>query len=46
MFLSLPCRYYRVYTDLDVPSVETNFQFVERELPLSIGQTALVLVDV
>lgn len=46
MSLSLPCRYYRAYTDLDVPSVETNFQFVERELPLSIGQTALVLVDV
>jgi nicotinamidase-related amidase len=46
MPLSLPCRYYRVYTDLDVPSVEANFQFVERDLPLPVDQTALVLVDV
>ena len=44
--LSLPCRYYRVYTDPDVPCVEKNFGFVHRTLPLPVEQTALVLVDV
>ncbi|MEW6754135.1 MAG: isochorismatase family protein [Candidatus Latescibacterota bacterium] len=44
--LTLPCRYYRVYTDLSVPCHEANFGFVERTLPLPVAQTALVLVDV
>lgn len=44
--LDLPCRYYRVYTDEDVPCREENFGFVERRLPLPAAQTALVLVDV
>jgi nicotinamidase-related amidase len=35
-----------VYTDLDVPCIEKNFHFVERELPLPVEETALVLVDV
>lgn len=44
--LNLPCRYYRVFTDPDVPSEEGNFGFVEKTLPLPVDQTALVLVDV
>lgn len=44
--LNLPCRYYRVFTDPDVPSEESNFGFVEQTLPLPVDQTALVLVDV
>ncbi len=44
--LDLLCRYYRVFTDPDVPSEESNFGFVERTLPLPVEQTALVLVDV
>jgi nicotinamidase-related amidase len=44
--IRLPCRYYRVYTDLDVPCIESNFHFVERDLPLPVHETALVLVDV
>ena len=44
--LDLPCRYYRVYTDKDVPCDEENFHFVERRLPVPLNQTALVLVDV
>ena len=44
--LDLPCRYYRVYTDDDVPCREQNFDFVEQTLPLPAAQTALVLVDV
>lgn len=44
--LSLPCRYYRVYTDEDTPCEERNFQFVERTLSLPVHQSALVLVDV
>lgn len=44
--LSLPCRYYRVYTDEDVPCVESNFQHVERELAIPVQQAAIVLVDV
>jgi nicotinamidase-related amidase len=44
--ISLPCRYYRVFTDPDVPSEESNFGFVEQTLPLPVHQTALVLVDV
>ena len=43
---NLPCRYYRVYTDEDVPCREENFQFVEKTLPLQAAQTALILVDV
>src|SRR5436305_2013833 len=43
--LSLPCRYYRVYTDPDVPCVERNFHHVDRILPLPVAETALVLVD-
>ncbi len=43
--LSLPCRYYRVYTDPDVPCEEQNFHHIERLLPLPVEQTALVLVD-
>ena len=43
--LNLPCRYYRVYTDPDTPCDEGNFHFVERDLPLPVDQTALVLVD-
>jgi len=44
--LNLPCRYYRVYTDPDVPCDEGNFHHVERDLSLPLDQTALVLVDV
>ena len=44
--LNLPCRYYRVYTDADVPCDEENFEFVERDLSIPLDQTALVLVDV
>lgn len=44
--LDLPSRYYRVYTDPDLPCVESNFGFVERRLPLPVAQTALVLVDI
>ncbi len=46
MVLQLPCRYYRVYTDPDVPCVEANFHHVERCLPIPVEQAALVLVDV
>ena len=46
MSLHLPCRYYRVYADPNIPCVEHNFHFVERELPLPVDATALVLVDV
>jgi nicotinamidase-related amidase len=46
MLLHLPCRYYRVYTDPDVPCVEANFHHVERSLPIPVEQAALVLVDV
>jgi hypothetical protein len=46
MVLNIPCRYYRVYTDPDVPCVEANFHHVERRLPIPIEQAALVLVDV
>lgn len=46
MTIKLPCRYYRVFTDPEVPSVEQNFGFVEQTLPLPAEQTALVLVDV
>jgi len=44
--LNIPCRYYRVYTDMDVPCDEQNFHFVEKTLPIPIEQAALVLVDV
>ena len=44
--LHVPCRYYRVYTDLDVPCEERNFRFVERRLPIPVTEAALVLVDV
>ncbi|HZO88499.1 MAG TPA: isochorismatase family protein [Chthonomonadaceae bacterium] len=44
--LSLPCRYYRVYTDPEVPCDECNFHYVERALPVPVAQAALVLVDV
>jgi nicotinamidase-related amidase len=44
--LDLPCRYYRVYTDDDVPCREENFDFVQKRLDLPPAQTALVLVDV
>jgi nicotinamidase-related amidase len=44
--LTLPCRYYRVYTDPDVPCVERNFRHVERRLEIPVEQAALVLVDV
>jgi nicotinamidase-related amidase len=44
--LAIPCRYYRVYTDPDVPCVEQNFTYVERRLAIPIEQSALVLVDV
>jgi nicotinamidase-related amidase len=44
--LDVPCRYYRVYTDDDVPCREENFAFVQRQLALPAAQTALVLVDV
>ena len=44
--LSVPCRYYRVYTDPGTPCVEDRFHFVERTLPIPMGQAALVLVDV
>lgn len=46
MTIQLPCRYYRVYSDLDKPCVESNFHFVERDLPLPVAQTALILVDI
>ena len=29
MPLDLPCRYYRVYTDLDTPYIEHNFHYIE-----------------
>jgi nicotinamidase-related amidase len=44
--LDIPARYYRVYTDVGVPCVESSFHFVERVLPVPIDQAALVLVDV
>jgi len=44
--LDLPCRYYRVYTDPDVPCEERRFHFVERRLSVPVRQAALVLVDV
>ena len=44
--LDIAARYYRVYTDADTPCDEENFHFVERQLPLPVAQTALVLVDV
>ena len=44
--LEIPCRYYRVYTDPDVPCREQNFHFVERNLSIPVAQAALVLVDV
>ncbi len=44
--LDIPCRYYRVYTDLEVPCDEENFHFVEKNLSIPISQAALVLVDV
>ena len=44
--LDLPCRYYRVYTDPEVPCEEQNFHFVEQCLPVPAAQAALVLVDV
>jgi nicotinamidase-related amidase len=43
--LTVPCRYYRVYTDPGTSCVERNFHFVERPLPIPIEQSALVLVD-
>jgi nicotinamidase-related amidase len=43
--LNLPCRYYRVYTDPDVPCIERNFQHVGHVLPVPLEQAALVLVD-
>jgi nicotinamidase-related amidase len=46
MTLQTPCRYYRVYTDPDVPCIESNFHYVERCLPIPVEQAALVLVDV
>jgi nicotinamidase-related amidase len=46
MTLDIPCRYYRVYTDSDVPCVEQNFHHVERSLPIPRAQAALVLVDI
>lgn len=44
--LVVPCRYYRVYTDPDVPCDERSFHHVERELPIPLDRAALVLVDV
>lgn len=44
--LNIPARYYRVYTDSDVPCDEQNFQFVEKTLSIPAEQAALVLVDV
>lgn len=44
--LNIPCRYYRVYTDMDVPCEERNFHFVERSLSVPVEEAALVLVDV
>jgi len=44
--LKLPCRYYRMLTDLDVPCVEKNFGYVEKELTVPATQAAVVLVDV
>lgn len=44
--LLLPCRYYRVLTDANVPCNEWNFGYIERELPIPVAQAALVLVDV
>ncbi len=44
--LETPARYYRVYTDEETSCDEENFHFVERQLPLPVAQTALVLVDV
>ena len=44
--LSVPCRYYRVYTDADISCDEPHFHFVERTLPIPVAEAALVLVDV
>jgi nicotinamidase-related amidase len=44
--LNIPSRYYRVYTNSDVPCDEQNFQFVEKTLSIPAEQAALVLVDV
>lgn len=44
--LTLPCRYYRVYSDEDVPCEEAHFRHVERTLSIPVQQAALVLVDV
>ena len=44
--LDVACRYYRVWTSFEVPCEERNFGFVERRLPVPVGQAALVLVDV
>ena len=34
--LNIPARYYRVYTDPEVPCDEENFHFVNRDLPILI----------
>jgi len=44
--LHIPCRYYRVYTDPDVPCREENFHFVEKVLPIPAERAAMVVVDV
>ncbi len=44
--LNIPARYYRVYTDPEVPCDEENFHFVNRDLPIPVSQAALILVDV
>lgn len=44
--LAVPCRYYRMLTDPDVPCVERNFGYVEKELLIPANQSAIVLVDV
>ncbi len=44
--LNIPARYYRVYTDKNVPCNEENFHFVEKTLPIPAEQAAIVLVDV
>lgn len=43
--ITLPIRQYRVYTDLNVPAREENFGYVERQWPLPVEQTGLVLID-
>lgn len=43
---NVPARYYRVYTNTDVPCNEENFHFVEKTLPIPVEQSALILVDV